>query len=298
GIETTFGVTPFREAILYDDSGREWRYQSSAPLFYMVRRGTGTGMLDIGLKQQAIDAGVTIRFNQRFPQTPNQPHVIATGPRGSFAIVVGYIFKTSLPDMVLGALSDRLAPRGYAYFVTSGGVGTIASCLFADLPHYQRYLANTVRFFEQRTGVTLETPRRFGGTGNVRVERSARAGEGLLVGEAAGFQDALWGFGLRYAMLSGHFAARALMNGNAAEYDPLWRNRFAGHIKTSFVNRFFYERLGDKGYRAFLARLGKSHDARDWLRSHYAPSTWKSLMYRLVRRHYRGARSESPRLPG
>jgi flavin-dependent dehydrogenase len=109
----------------------------------------------------------------------------------------------------------------------------------------------------------------------------------LLAGEAAGFQDALWGFGLRYAMLSGHFAARALLSGQLSDYDALWRARFAGHITTSFVNRYFYERLGDIGYRAFLSRLGRATDARDWLRSHYAPSTWKSLLYRIVGRHYR-----------
>ncbi|MEO8201765.1 MAG: hypothetical protein ABI679_14645, partial [Gemmatimonadota bacterium] len=289
GIEPTFDVTPFKEAVLYDDTEREWRYRSSSPLFYMIRRGTDSGMLDVGLKRQAIEAGVTIRFAEKFPARFPEPHVIATGPRGSFAIVVGYIFRTSLPDLVLGALSDRLAPKGYAYLVTSGGVGTIASCLFTDLPNYQRYLDNTVEFFERRTGATMEAPRRFGGTGNVRVERSARDGEGLLAGEAAGFQDALWGFGLRYAMLSGHFAARALIGEGASIYDPLWQHRFAGQIKTSFVNRYFYERLGDKGYRALLARLGKSVDARDWLRGHYAPSPWKSLMYRLVKRRYQRA---------
>lgn len=286
GVEPSFAVTPFREATLYDDGGREWKYRSSAPLFYMIRRGIEPGMLDVGLKNQALEAGVTIHFSERFPAQPGRPHVVATGPRGSFAIVVGYIFRTTLPDLVLGALSDRLAPKGYAYLVTSGGVGTIASCLFADLPNYQRYLDNTVRFFESRTGAVMEAPRRFGGTGNVRVERSALDGQGLLTGEAAGFQDALWGFGLRYAMLSGHYAAYALMNGGIEQYDPLWRGRFAGHIKTSFVNRYFYERLGNAGYRTFLARLGKSEDARDWLRAHYAPSPWKALMYRLVSRRY------------
>jgi flavin-dependent dehydrogenase len=285
GVEADFDVTPFAEAVLYDDREREWRYRSSQPLFYMIRRGAEAGMLDVGLKHQALAAGVDIRFNQPFPNSPDHPSrsaIHATGPRGSYAIVVGYLFTTSLPDLVLGALSDRLAPKGYAYLVTHGGRGTIASCLFADLRNYRRYLDNTVEFFERRTGSSMTAPRRFGGTGNVQLDRSARRGNALLAGEAAGFQDALWGFGLRYAMLSGHFAAQALMNGGPGHYDPMWRKRFGGHIKASFVNRYFYERLGDPGYRAFLSRLGGAEDAREWLRRHYAPSVFKSLLSTLL----------------
>lgn len=284
GVEVSFEVTPFREAILYDDAGKEWRYRSSAPLFYMIRRGTEPGMLDTGLKQQALEAGVGIKFGKRFPVDELTRGVVATGPRGSYAIVVGYIFRTTLPDLVLGALSDQLAPKGYSYLVTHRGVGTIASCLFTDLKNYQRYLDRTVRFFEARTGATMEAPRRFGGTGNVKVQRSARRGNTLLAGEAAGFQDALWGFGLRYAMLSGHFAARAMMDGGPGAYDSLWKRRFGGHIKTSFTNRYFYEKLGDPGYRAFLARLGAAKDAREWLRGHYAPSGFKSLLCTVLGR--------------
>jgi flavin-dependent dehydrogenase len=288
GVDPTFRYTPFSEAVLYDDRGKEWRYRSSRPLFYMIRRGTERGMLDAALKEQADGAGVRIQFNTSIPPGEfDRPLIRATGPRHSFAIVVGYIFKTSLPDMVLGALSDRLAPRGYAYLVTSGGTGTVASCLFTDLKNYRKYLDATVSFFAGRTGMVMEQAHRFGGTGTVRIERSAIRGSELVSGEAAGFQDALWGFGLRYAMISGHLAARARLEGRSADYDRAWRARFAGHIKTSFVNRYFYERLGNAGYHAFLSRLGAAQDAGDWLRGHYAPSMWKSLWCSLVARSFR-----------
>ena len=170
GVDSTFGYTPFTEAVLYDDRAREWRYRSSAPLFYMIRRGTESGMLDAALKQQALSAGVTINFNHAVSQEPSdRPLIRATGPRQSFAIVVGYIFRTPLPDLVLGALSDRLAPKGYAYLVTSGGIGTVASCLFTDLRNYRRYLDATVAFFTERTGLEMQEAKRFGGTGTVPI---------------------------------------------------------------------------------------------------------------------------------
>jgi flavin-dependent dehydrogenase len=295
GIEPDFRVTPFPEAILYDDRGREWKYRSTSPLFYMIRRGAAPGMLDAALKAQALAAGVEIRFGQTFPESSPGPAILATGPRGSYAIVIGYIFKTSLPDMVLGALSDRLAPKGYSYLVTSGGIGTMASCLFTDLRHYQRYLDATVDFFVDRTGLAMIEPRRFGGTGTVRVERTAIKGDRLLAGEAAGFQDALWGFGLRYAMISGHLAGRTVLEGRASDYDPAWRARLGGYIKTSFVNRYFYERLGNIGYHAFLSRIGAADDAREWLRSHYAPSRWKNLLYTMLCRRARQVQAHAPR---
>jgi flavin-dependent dehydrogenase len=283
GIETDFQVTRFREAILYDDSGREWRYRSPDPLFYMIRRGTEPGMLDAALKARALAAGVEIRFNTPAPADRLDRTLIrATGPRHSFAIVVGYIFRTDLPDLVVGALSDRLAPKGYAYLVTSGGIGTVASCLFEDLRNYQRYLDNTVRFFTRCAGLAMSEPRRFGGTGSVRVERSATDGRTLIAGEAAGFQDALWGFGLRYAMISGHLAARAVLEEAPHRYDRAWQDRLGGYIKTSFVNRYFFERLGDVGYKAFLTRIGAADDAREWLRGHYSPSGWKNLLFTML----------------
>lgn len=291
GVEPDFKVTPFHEAVIYDDRGRDWRYRGSAPLFYMIRRGTEPGMLDARLKDQALAAGVEIRFRQPFPgevkglsDPAAGPAVLATGPRGSFAIVVGYVFRTNLPDLVLGALSDRLAPKGYCYLVTHGGIGTIATCMFTDLPNYPRYLDRTVEFFRERAGAEMCEARRFGGYGTVRMERSATASRGLLVGEAAGFQDALWGFGLRYAMVSGHLAARSILEGDAESYEQRWKQRFRGLIQSSVVNRYFYERLGNPGYRAFLSRLSASHDARQWLHRHYAPSTWKSLFSRMLAR--------------
>ena len=55
-----------------------------------------------------------------------------------------------------------------------------------------------------------------GGAGQFRLTRSACSGGVLLAGEAAGFQDALWGFGIRYALLSGCLAARSLLSGPAS----------------------------------------------------------------------------------
>jgi len=65
------------------------------------------------------------------------------------------------------------------------------------------------RFFREKVELKMTNPRPFGGFGNLYTGQAVRKGRLLYTGEAAGFQDALFGFGLRYAMLSGHLAARA-----------------------------------------------------------------------------------------
>jgi flavin-dependent dehydrogenase len=102
----------------------------------------------------------------------------------------------------------------------------------------------------------------------------------LVVGEAAGFQDALWGFSMRYAMVSGHLAARALLNQRPGRYDEFWKERLGGLMRTAVGNRWAYERLGDSGYAAIMRFLGPPIDVRDWLHARYGPSLWKSLSFR------------------
>ena len=130
----------------------------------------------------------------------------------------------------------------------------------------------------------MRNPRLFGGTSQIFPPGSAFRGGVLLAGEAAGFQDALWGFGIRYALLSGHLAARALAGGHPEEYDRLWKKRFGGLLRTSFVNRFFYARMGHPGYRWLMRALRRAPDPREWLCRFYAPRFWKKLLSPLAAR--------------
>jgi flavin-dependent dehydrogenase len=116
--------------------------------------------------------------------------------------------------------------------------------------------------------------RRFAGTGNVRWPPRARIGSRLFAGEAAGFQDALWGFGIRSAIVSGHLAATALADGSPEAYDRLWRRRLGGILRTSLANRRLFRWLGETAYAVLLARIARQ-DGREFLGRLYAPRLWK-----------------------
>lgn len=283
GIEPTFEHAAFRECVFFDPEEREHAYRSLKPLWYLVRRGAAAGSLDRSLEAQALAAGVEIRFGEARTHLP-EGGIVAHGPHRADAIAVGYVFETDRADAALGAVSDVLAPKGYAYLLTCRGRGTVATCLFADFHNEKTYLERTVEFFRKKAGLEMRAPRPFGGYGNVFSAAEPRKGRLLYVGEGAGFQDALFGFGMRFALLSGHLAARAWMEGRPWAYDRLWQRRFGGLLKQAVVNRYFYEKLGDRGYGAFLGGIDRAPDGRDWLHRHYAPRGLKLLFHPLARR--------------
>jgi hypothetical protein len=283
GIKPSFDHAPFREGLFFDPSGREFALRSPDPFFYLVRRGCGPGTLDSSLKEQALACGVDLRLGER-ADSNGGPAIVSNGPRSCAAVAVGYVFETDMSDGVFGVLSDELAPKGYSYLLVRRGLGTVAACLFTDFTAQKRYLDRTVAFFEKRAGLRMREPRIFGGTGQVFPPGTALRGRVLLAGEAAGFQDALWGFGIRYALVSGHLAARAISGGRLEDYDRLWKERFGGLLRTSFVNRFFYSRMGHPGYRWLMRALRRAPDSRQWLCRFYAPRFWKKLFAPIAAR--------------
>jgi flavin-dependent dehydrogenase len=292
GIEPTFDHTPIREAVAFDPRGHGHTYRSSRPLFYVVRRGAGAGTLDASLKAQALARGVELRFGEARHHLA-EGGVIAEGPHGSDAIVVGYVFGTNAADGTYAALSNHLAPGGYAYLLVIRGRGTIASCMFDDFHNEREHLERTVAFFRDKVSFDMQNARRFGGIGNFSVPSSARRGSLLFVGEAAGFQDALWGFGMRYAMVSGSLAARALVSGALEDYDRLWERRLGGLVRTGIVNRFLCGKLGERGYAGLLWLLDRASDPRALLRQQYHPSPLKNLLYPIARRSVTSSRRET-----
>jgi len=292
GIDPAFDYTPIHETVVFDPRGYVHTYRSPRPLFYLVRRGAGEGTLDSSLKSQALAQGIEIRFGEARHQLP-EGGVVAEGPHGSDAIAVGYVFATTAANGAYAAISDRLAPRGYSYLLLIQGRGTVASCMFDDFHKEKLYLERTVAFFRENVGFDMTGPQRFGGTGNFAVPNTARRGDLLFVGEAAGFQDALWGFGMRYAMVSGTLAAGSLVSRRPEDYDRMWGERLGGLLRTGIVNRFVYGKLGDRGYMVLAYLLDRAADPRAWLARQYRPSLLKTLLAPIARRSVRSTRRNS-----
>ncbi|MFO0753773.1 MAG: hypothetical protein U0411_10680, partial [Thermodesulfovibrionales bacterium] len=106
----------------------------------------------------------------------------------------------------------------------------------------------------------------------------------LYVGESAGFQDFLWGFGMRYAIRSGYLAAKSFIENT--DYDALWKEELEPMLETALVNRYLFERLGPAGYR-FLARKFAQGNPCGFLRRQYNHSLSKQLLLPLARMRFK-----------
>jgi flavin-dependent dehydrogenase len=294
GVEPTFPRAPFHRQICIDPDERSHvvEARSPRPFYYLVRRGPGEGTLDRALRAQAEAAGVEIRFGQAVDALP-RGGVLSHGPRRGDAVAVGLLFETDMADGAWAALGEDVAPGGYAYLLVHGGFGTLSVCMFTRFREARDFLARARDLFTRQAGLSMRDPRPFGGTGTVALPRTARQGNTLLAGEAAGFQDPLWGFGIRNAILSGHFAARALLAGRPEDYDRAWRRRIGRPMRAAAVMRWFYARLGDRGYRGFCRWLAAT-DAHAALRFLYAPAPWKLLLYPLLGRGLLGGGLPAP----
>jgi flavin-dependent dehydrogenase len=279
GLEVNFTVRPRYCADFYDAAGRLHPISMKEPFFYLVHRGTEEGSLDRGLYAQAQEAGVRFCFNRKLDQVEG-PVIVATGPRYADGICVGYVFETDLEDLTVGILSYRLAPRGYSYLLVADGRATLVSCLFADLPHWRDHLDATVETFQKLFHFEMRDARFFSGYGNVFARKHFREGQKLYAGEAAGLQDGLWGFGMRFAMRSGHLAAQSLLR--AQDYEQLVRKELLPYHRAGLVNRFLWDLMSDRLFAFFLGRAERWTDARKRLRQLTGPHPLKDLFCPFV----------------
>ena len=291
GITTKFSMLPCDRGYAFDAWGERYDLTSSKMLFYVVERGPGAGTLDTALLEQARGLGVEVRFNSRLDHMAEGPGVLAVGPKAADAIAVGYHFETAMQDGFWGIFDDEIAPQGYAYLLVMNGRGTVKSCMFSGFKQEQLYVERTVSAFQRLTGLEMVNPRPHGGAGNFRIPMRAVTGVHPVVGEQAGFQDFLLGFGMRYAIVSGVLAARSLLEGK--DYDPLWQRELEPLMASSMVNRVIFNMLGNRGYRWILRRNQTRHwDAQRVLHWAYQPWPIKRLLLPWARRHYHSHRRD------
>lgn len=280
GLEINFRISPRHSCLFYDASGRSYHVRTSRPFFYLVRRGDVEGSLDRGLYEQAQRAGVEFRFQSLLTSVDGLA-IIATGPRYGDAIVVGYLFETDREDAAIGMVSQHVAPRGYSYLLVDQGRATLASCQFTHLNHWKTHLEATIETFQKIFPCEMRNARFFSGYGNLYVRRRLQEGSKLYVGEAAGLQDALWGFGMSYAITSGYLATQSVITGES--YESLVHRELIPYHRAGIVNRALWELMGDRGFTFFVQRAARHADALRFIQKGTGPHWSKDLLYPLAR---------------
>lgn len=290
GITTEFAMLPCSRGHAFDAWGERYEVAGRKTLFYLLERGPGPRTLDTALLEQARGLGVEVRFNSRLDRLEG-PGILATGPKAADAIAVGYHFETPMEDGFWVIYDDEVAPQGYAYLLVMNGRGTVKSCMFSGFKQEHVHVQRTVAAFQRLVGLEMVNAIPHGGAGNFRIPARAVTGVHPMVGEEAGFQDFLWGFGMRYAILSGMLAARSLLEGK--DYDQLWRRELGAPMWNSMVNRAIFAALGNRGYRWILRKNQAQHwDAHCFLHGLYQPWPIKRLLLPWARLRYHSQRRD------
>ena len=243
---------PFRsaasvEVCAYD--GECHALRGGRPLLYVVRRGDDPRSLEQTLKRQALGLGVHIRYGRTLPRERADVWAVGAQRRGFF-LDAGLTFRTNQPDRIAILVDQRLTPKACAYLIVSQGVGTLAVLLTRQFGRARRLLADAVGAFQRMQPFDMRGARLRSGFGGALNAFGSRSSGPLAVGEAAGFLDYLWGFGIRHAIFSGVLAARALLEGD--DYGSSVAREIRPLVQSSLINRVLFDFANNAACRALI----------------------------------------------
>jgi len=287
GIKINFLCHPYSgdDGYFIGPNRKKVRLKTSRPLFYLIERGTGENSLDQGLSRQAEELGVNILWNHKLDSLEEGYAIVGTGPKAADAIAKGIVFKTSHKNIYVGFVDNRIAPQAYAYLLVNNGRATFATCMFSDYKNEKTYFKRAIQILNSSVDIDIVDAKEFGGFVNFFNEPvMSKDNRILYVGENAGFQDALWGFGIKYAMLSGYYAAKSIIDNR--DYTDLCKIHLYPKLRTSLANRWLYSHLYNPGYNYLFKHIARLDDVIPPLRNHYNISFSKKIIYKITRRWY------------
>lgn len=281
GLETDFWNKPIVDIDLIGPNNYKRNFTSKKPFVYLIQRGNTEKTLDQSLKKQALENGVEIIFNT--PVEQNAVDIVATGP--SFdgvtdVMAMGYTFNSESKDIFAMIFDDKLAFNGYSYFLIADGHGTIATCIFGKYNKLPEYLDKTFDFLKNNFSFDIKNKKRFAGVGSFHLLNSDKK----YVGEAGGFQDFLWGFGIRHAIITGNLAAKSIIENRS--YKDLWKKEVSGLLKTSIANRFWFSAFNNYSYKYFIKFFERTKNPNKLLGKVYTPNIFSKVLYPVAKIYF------------
>jgi flavin-dependent dehydrogenase len=223
-------------------------------------------------------------FNSRL--AAEQADIVATGPATPDGLAREMTWRTDDPERIDVLFDHHLSPGGYSYLFVLDGRATFGCAIVADFKKIDDYFEHALAAFRRLHPFTIPAGTRTGYSYmNFHLKLLATRGPARWVGEAAGFQDYLFGLGIRYALTTGWLAARSILE--ELDFDELWRHELSVKQETSLVNRFLYETGGNTGLGVFVRQAAGAADFNAYLAGWHRTTWWKSLLAPLVRRVWR-----------
>jgi len=281
GIERNFYFRPAEWATFYDHRGNPRVIRAASPYGWFIRRGAEDDTLDRGLLAQARALGVNVAFDSRL--AAGDADIVATGPASPDGLAREMTWRSDDPERIDVYFDHTLAPGGYSYLFILDGIATFGCAIVADFKRIDDYFDHSLAAARRLHRFDVPPDARTGYSYmNFHLKRHATSNGARFVGEAAGFQDYLFGLGIRYALTSGWLAARSILE--SRDFDELWTAELGAKQETSLVNRFLYEAGGNFGLSMFVRQAARAKDFHRYLSGWHQRRWWKSLLSPMVRR--------------
>ncbi len=253
-------------------------FRSIKPIFWALRRGSKYDTLDYALKRSFELLGGEIEFGSTHPK----PIIDATGGKIPSGISREVIFDTDIDDTFHLIYDKNLAPGAYAYLCVINNKATICVAVSRNMKNVTEYLTKTVEQFRKMYKLDIENPHYQTNFVSFKI-LDEYVQESIFVGESAGLQDGMFGFGLWYALISGQMAAHSIISG--IDYDLAVKQSLVPLLKTGKANRFIYEVaesvLGNNFY-SLLLDYSKDKDLVELLKWMTKPNPLKSWAYDFI----------------
>ena len=272
--------TPIFEFFVHLKGKQPIRVKSQDPFFHIVNRGTSSDSFDNYLIEICKSLNIEFLFNQNHDILRSD--INASGSFRASAYIRGAQFETNLKNQVHLLLGKEFAPRGYAYLIINNGYGTIATA-FKKTSNKNDPLNPCIEYFNN-IGLNFKIINKFANHGSFYLPKVWQNNKPINIGEAGGYQDYLFGFGMRFAMYSGLSAAYKLLGDN-------YKSRIIDRElnlkrKISFANRLLFENLSDQHIKFWVNRFENSDDPLSILKRSY-DWNWKKIIKstKLVNRY-------------
>ncbi len=275
GIQITFNYKVFHSFHVNMVDKKSILIKSPTPFFYVLSRGDQPGDLDYELQSQIEEANIKINFNQKIDK--NQVDIVATGSKKANAFIRGITFDTHLEDQVQLILGNKIANQGYGYLIVINGKATLAVAYKKVIKKTDGILNKLIDFSSQNFKIKIKNYKIFSSFGsfNLNQPKVDKMGR-MYIGEAGGFQDYLFGFGIQYAVESALLATQSILNDES--FNIVYRDNIKPFMIVSSRNRKFYEKLNDKQLYLITKILSKSSDPIALLRKRTQPTILDKIL--------------------
>lgn len=264
GIKISNFRSVFKELRFSADGKSVEIYSEKTPLFYNVIRGcSDKKSLDNELLEQAKSCGAKVFFSQNKNISDGDIDIVAVGaqePRG-VAFGAHYEIKSGNIDYIIH-LTDDLAPNGYIYALPF--FNELSLVIATAGMESKKELENKFNLLRSKNKIVKEILKNaefkneIYGFAYFDLPKTAIKDGKIYIGEAAGFLDAMSGFGTHYAIISGYLAAKSIINNE--NYDELWKQYFGEELENRFKKRIEAQKIKgeaqDKKIEEILKKFG------------------------------------------